>query len=361
MAGAMAPPTPRAGPATVLHLLSSGAARGTAHAQIVATLARGLDPSRYRLVAWFLIESGPLGDMLERSGVATRAVGFRGATDPIGALRFVQALLIERPALIHLHVPGRARVRLARSTKASRLVAHLHGTHAEDCTPLAVRQFALSSDTAIGVSNAATAGAPGAMVVYPGIEVPANTRSAGPVGPPIIGTVARLEPIKGLDTLLKAAAALHLRHPSVRIELAGTGSDEPRLKALARKLGISDAVDFLGWREDVRALHSRWFAFAAPSIHEGFGLAALEAMASRVPVVASATGGLMELIDDPCTGFLIPVGDVGALTERLDLLLTDPSLRARMGDAAADRVHRKFTTERMVDGIAAVYRRLLAS
>lgn len=348
-------------PVKVLHLLSWGFAPAAAQARIVAALGRGLDRSRFRLLAWFLGDSGPLAGELERSGVATRAVRFRGVIDPLGGLRFARALRSERPSLIHSHVGGRSRMWLSRSTTDAKLMAHLHATHTEACTPIPLRRLARASSATIAVSHAVAEGVPDAVVISPGVDVPPNAVAPGPTRPPTVGTVARLEPVKGLDTLLEAAAALRPRHPNLLIELAGSGSAEPQLRERARRLGISDAVAFLGWQEDVGALHARWSVFAAPSIEEGLGLAALEAMASRLPVVASATGGLTELVDDRSTGFLVPVRDSAALARRVDLLLSDASLRVRMGEAGAERARRDFAPTRMVDAVGALYDRVLAS
>jgi glycosyltransferase involved in cell wall biosynthesis len=115
----------------------------------------------------------------------------------------------------------------------------------------------------------------------------------------------------------------------------------------------------LGWCTDVQALHRQWDVFAMPSLHEGFGLAALEAMGSGLPIVASDVGGLPELIEDSTTGYLVPPGDEVALAERLGHLLADEALRSRMGSAARERASREFSNARMAHLILEVYDRLL--
>jgi glycosyltransferase involved in cell wall biosynthesis len=174
-------------------------------------------------------------------------------------------------------------------------------------------------------------------VVYPGVELSRRVERVPRSGPPKVGTVARLEPIKHIDELLKATASIRARHPNLQLEIVGTGSCEDRLRELARSLGIQDSVQFLGWRTDPSEAHRTWDAFAIPSQHEGFGLAALEAMASGLPVVGSATGGLPELIEEGTSGFLVPPGDTTALAQRISQLISEPKLRAKMGETAQAR------------------------
>jgi L-malate glycosyltransferase len=347
-------------PYTVVHLLSTAAEHGRAQVQIVSALHRTLDPDRYRLAAWFLDGDGPLRETLTQQGVAARSLPFRGGLDAAGAMRFGRAVRRERPALIHAHVGGRSRTALSRLAGA-KLLAHFHGTHAEDGEPIPLARLARSADAVVATSRAvAKATGRDATVVYPGIDVPEDARPERPPGPPTIGTVARLEPIKQIDQLLNAAVALRERHPELRVEIAGDGASERGLKELARSLDAEEAVRFLGWRRDVGELHRRWHAFAIPSRYEGFGLAALEAMGSGLPVVGSDTGGIPELIEEGESGFLVPVGDPSNLADRLNRLLTDERLRQTMAKGAQRRA-RKFTTGEMSRRTEEVYDRLLSA
>ena len=348
----------RRAPYTVLHVLGSGSIAGTAQGRIVAALAHSLDPDRFRLQAWFLQEAGPLVDVLAACGVAARAVLFRGRNDPIGMVRLAQALRRDRPEIAHLHVGGRSRLWPLRVLSSAKRVAHLHSDHTEDDAPMALEPFVGGCHAAIATSKAVADAAGSATVVYPGVEAPDSPASLE--GQPLtIGTVGRLEPIKGLGFLFEAVAMLRDSHPDLRVEVVGSGTCEGELRSRAEQLGLGRTVDFLGWREDVSALHRRWQVFAQPSLHEGFGLAALEAMAAGVPVVASATGGLPELVADERTGFLVPIGDVEALAGRLGRLLEDKALRIRMGEAARRRAVRSFSIDEMAARTAAVYDRLL--
>ena len=180
------------------------------------------------------------------------------------------------------------------------------------------------------ISHLSGSGHPVAKVASPRLRRPPSARSVDS------------SPSKGLPSCSRRRLYCARRLPELQIELAGSGTCEPRLRSLAAQLGIADSVNFLGWREDVDALHRRWQVFVQPSIHEGSGSSALEAMASGLPVVASAAGGLPEVVEDGRTGFLVPVGAVDALVDRLGRLLEDEELRAEMGDAGRETRPRAF-------------------
>jgi glycosyltransferase involved in cell wall biosynthesis len=345
-------------PHTVLHVLGRASIWGTAHVRLVVGLARALDPGRYRLRAWFVDEPGPLVDVLAADGVPARVVLFRGRSDPIGVARIMQALRRDRPGIVHFHVGGRSRTWLLRMLSPAKHVVHLHGDHGDDGEPISLGPFVRSSHAVVATSRAVAAAAGCGTVIYPGAEVPESKVSLRE-RPPTIGAVGRLEPVKGFGFLLHAAAKVRARFPDLRVELAGSGTDERRLRSLAEQIGLDDSVSFPGWQEDVNALHRRWQVLAQPSLHEGFGLAALEGMAAGLPVVASATGGLPELVEDERTGFLVPVGDVEALAGRLARLLEDEALRLRMGEAARRRAAASFSVDEMAARMAAVYDRFL--
>jgi D-inositol-3-phosphate glycosyltransferase len=156
---------------------------------------------------------------------------------------------------------------------------------------------------------------------------------------PVLLYVGRLEPIKGLETLLEATARIG---GAARLYIVGGDSDEPssphaaRLRTRVAALGLDRRVRFLGAQPQRRL---RYFYAAAdatvmPSYYESFGMVALEAMACGSPVVASRVGGLTTTVKDGVTGYLVPEGDAVALSERLELLLHDPETRARLGREA---------------------------
>jgi glycosyltransferase involved in cell wall biosynthesis len=147
--------------------------------------------------------------------------------------------------------------------------------------------------------------------------------------------VGRLVPQKGVGTLLQAMAAL-LHRTSARLVIIGDGHSELFLQRAARSFGCADRVEFAGWASGAELVG--WYQNAQfvvmPSIYEPFGIVALEAMACGRPVIAAASGGLTEIIDDGATGLLVPAGDPLRLAARMFELLDDPAKRARIGAAA---------------------------
>jgi D-inositol-3-phosphate glycosyltransferase len=156
---------------------------------------------------------------------------------------------------------------------------------------------------------------------------------------PLLLYVGRLEPIKGLETLLGAMTRL----PGCTLLIIGGDQDEPenghavRLRARAAALGLDGRVRFLGAQPQrrLRLFYAAADATVMPSYYESFGMVALEAMACGSPVVASRVGGLTTTIKDGITGHLVPEGDAAALAARLAALLADPDVRGRMGRDAA--------------------------
>jgi D-inositol-3-phosphate glycosyltransferase len=158
--------------------------------------------------------------------------------------------------------------------------------------------------------------------------------------------VGRLDPVKGLDTLVRAMAIAVDREPALRGHtcLCIVGGEKPehpeqldaereRIDLLRRQLGLSDVVHFVGAvaQDDLPYYYSAAAVVVVPSRYESFGMVALEAMACGVPVIASDVGGLSTLIRDGRTGFLVPDGDPEALADRLLPLLSDPALRRALG------------------------------
>jgi glycosyltransferase involved in cell wall biosynthesis len=176
----------------------------------------------------------------------------------------------------------------------------------------------------------------------------------------VIGCVARLHPSKDHPTLLRAFARLQRDVPTARLVLVGDGPLRARLERCAREwLGDGVAgVRFAGNEPDAAGAHAGLDIAVLATRREGFGLAALEAMAAGRPLIATRAGALPELVRDGETGLLVPPGDSGALTEALLHLTRDPARRARLGARAAAAA-RAYTLERMVAATAALYAEVL--
>jgi glycosyltransferase involved in cell wall biosynthesis len=172
--------------------------------------------------------------------------------------------------------------------------------------------------------------------------------------------VGRLAAPKRPDLALRALARVRARVPAAELHLAGDGPLEPEARALARELGIEDAVRFLGRRDDVAALLREAAVALLASDYEGSPLSVIEAMATGVPVVATAAGGVDELVVDGTTGVLAPPRDADALGEALVRVLSDPAAGAAMGAAGKRAAHERLSTERMVAETVALYEEALA-
>lgn len=170
-----------------------------------------------------------------------------------------------------------------------------------------------------------------------------------------IATVANLRKEKAHEVLLAAAARLLVRHPQLRFVIAGDGPRLGELRELAHTLRIAGNVTFLGHCEDVPAVLAEADAFVLPSRSEAFPNGAIEAMAAGLPVVASAVGGLLDLIDDGRTGVLVRPDDPAALAHALEALIASPEPAADLGASAREEVTRRYSFDRMVRAFEDLY------
>ena len=178
--------------------------------------------------------------------------------------------------------------------------------------------------------------------------------------------VGRIEPLKGIDTLIEALSIMRKDHVFVCLTVIGGNpetdqddnkSEMARLQLLREKYGLEDLIAFLGSRsqDTLPYYYSAADAVVVPSQYESFGLVALEAMACGTPVVASQVGGLAFLIQDGVTGYTVPADDPQALADRLTTLVNNPELRQRMGERAASTA-REYRWQRIADRVLNVYR-----
>jgi len=177
-------------------------------------------------------------------------------------------------------------------------------------------------------------------------------------GRPLVGVVARLQPEKGVEVLLRAASRIVDGLPECAFVVVGDGPLRATLEAQAARLGLGDHVHFLGFRPDARALLSLLDVLVAPSVSEGAPLVILEAMAAGVPVVASSVGGIPDQIRHEEEGLLVPPGNHAALAAAVLCLLEDPALARRYGEAGRRKVEQEFRYEEMVEQIEGIYRRV---
>jgi len=188
---------------------------------------------------------------------------------------------------------------------------------------------------------------------------------------PILLYVGRIEPLKGIDTLIQALAIMRRSGSEVCLTIIGgdpedstydRDSEVSRLKTISEQAGVADVITFLGKRsqDSLPYYYSAAEAVVVPSHYESFGMVALEAMACGVPVVASQVGGLAFLVQDGVTGFTVPVDEPEALADRLMRCVNQPDLQNQLGRQAADLAG-EYAWEKIAARMLNLYRQVIES
>lgn len=178
-------------------------------------------------------------------------------------------------------------------------------------------------------------------------------------GERVIMTVARLNPEKGIDTLIKAIPIIKRNGNNIKLVLVGDGPQRANYEKLTEDLGIKDTVLFLGGRGNVAELLSITDIFCLPSIREALSFAILEAMAEGKPVVATKVGGIPEAVIDGETGLLVPAANINRLASALNLLLENKDISRKFSSNAKQRVKKYFNFERMFKETKETYQKVL--
>ena len=312
-------------------------------------------------------------EALQERGVALDAVRLRADVDPIALAEIVVRLARHRPRILHTHlvhadVYGQiagsvARVPLRLSTKhgfnefregrwfaiADRSVGSLSHVH-----------IAISQGLAHYLAETEGFDEEEFEIVHYGIAARDGVRPYGGAGPRLL-CIGRLIPIKGHLVLLRAVAQARARVPGLVLDVAGRGPLEPALKAYARELGLDEAVRFLGYVSPIQRAIEETAIVVVPSLGEGFGMVALEAMERARPVIASAVGGLPEIVADGVTGIVVEPVDAEALAEAIVALAGDLDRAAAMGEAGRERAISEFPPERSAQRIEDLYTSALES
>ena len=310
---------------------------------------------------------------LESRGVPLEDVRLRADVDPIAYADVTALLARRRPRILHTHLVhadvygqiagATTRVPVRLSTKhgfnwfresrffglADRAVASLAHVH-----------VAISQGLARYLAEIEGFDEAGFEIVHYGIAGRNGVERYAGTEPRLL-CIGRLIPVKGHLVLLRALAQARTRAPGIALDVAGQGPLEPALKAYAAELGLSDAVRFLGFVSPIQGAIEGAAAVVVPSLGEGFGMVALEAMERGRPVIASDVGGLPEIVADGETGFVVPAGDAEALADAMVTLARDLPRAAEMGAAARRRALESFTQERSTNGIEALYLRELST
>jgi glycosyltransferase involved in cell wall biosynthesis len=280
--------------------------------------------------------------------------------------------------ILHAHDPhGLTAVWLTRAHRRSRLVVARRvayplsraplslARYRAACRIIAVSQFVADSVIASGINSSRVA------VVYDGVEIPPATtmeirRSARARWKItdhdlLIGCVGYLLPEKGQDTLLRALPQIRVQFPSCRIILAGDGPCRAKLQSLVNELGIADAVVFAGFVEDVETVYRAIDLFVFPSLAEPLGSSLLTAMAHGLPVIAVASGGVPEIIENGSNGILVDSPDALKFATSACQMLNDRNGAARMAKTARETVERRFSAELLAENTLQQYQTILST
>lgn len=305
---------------------------------------------------------------LEAGGVPVDGIEMNNDVDPGTFVRVLSYLVNQRPTILHTHLVhadaygqtagALAGVPIRLSTKhgfnefrEGRIFAL--GDRAIGA--LAHRQIAISRGLARYLSETEGFPEPDFEIVHYGIAAGPEPRPYAGVAPHFL-CVGRLIPIKGHVVLLRAFRRVLDERPDARLDIAGRGVLEHGLKDLTRELELNGAVRFLGHVTPVQRAVEESLAVVVPSLGEGFGMVALEAMERARPVIAAAIGGLEDLVRDGETGLLVPPGDAVALAAAMLELAADPARAAAMGVEARRRAIERFPEARCTERTEEVYR-----
>jgi glycosyltransferase involved in cell wall biosynthesis len=356
----------------VLQLLATGG-NGGAQESYTGLLLR-LDRSAYEVRALSL-SSGSAVQRLRRLGLEVEVID---EADDEAAVRELTAYLVRNEIdLLHAHM-YRAEVVGARAALAAAtavVMATVHSSRVrsvEDIATLAaltpvMDRLIVPSASIVAKVRAEGRGGASFSVIPNGVDLDrfdlpvaacALRREFGiPGGATLLGVVARLEPEKGHRYLIDAMPAILREAPETWLVIVGEGSLDADLRAQAASLPApaSEHIIFTGRREDVAAITGDLDVAVLPSLREAQGISILEAMARRKPVVASAVGGIPEVLTNGLDGLLVPPADPVALAEACIRLACSPELRTRMGGAGRATVEARFSLDAMVRQIEEIY------
>jgi glycosyltransferase involved in cell wall biosynthesis len=381
------------GKIVVTELMASGAGGG---AQVhVQNLVERLDAGRFD-VEVITLADGPAVRRISSAGGKVRVV--EQPSDNHALDEVVRLLEARPPDILHNHM-YRAEVLGTRAALALAELGHpkpyvvstVHSSRIRSMDDQALlRRLTPSMDRLIAVSRAIVAkliaeGRTPANVelIYNGVDLERYSETEAcctlpeeygfPEGTPLVGVVARLEPEKGHATLIEAWRLVLERVPEARLLIVGEGSHRETLEAQADGLGLlgeqcepdrcvgtrkarpGAKILFTGLRDDVPNVTAALDVAVLPSYREAQGLAILEAMALRRPVVATRVGGVPEMIESGRTGLLVPPRDAQTLAEAIVRLLIDHPLADTLARAGHDFVIANFSVEHMVRAVSAIY------
>lgn len=367
----------------IFHLIK-GLGRGGAE-RLLSEGLRHVDRERFEMgYGYFLPHKDALVGEIRDLGADVHCFPARSAAGILWKSRALARFLRQwKPDLVHGHLPlagvaGRLACRRAGVplvyTEHNLLERYHSWTRRANLWTwrLQKRVLAVSDEVAASIRRHAPEEVP-VQVVSNGVDVAAFTpdpeavegarrRWGIPAAAPVVGQVAVFRHQKRLDLWLEAASAIRRQHPETRFLLVGDGPLRSEVETHARALDLSDVLILPGLQTDVASLLGAMDVFLVASDFEGLPLAVLEAMAAARPVVATAVGGVpqvLEAVGEARFGVLVPPGDPAAQAEAVSGLLADPAGRRELGARAHDRVAARFSLARMTAELETVYLQVL--
>lgn len=350
---------------------------------VIASIVLGLDKTKYQNQVWCLARGGDVATELIGKGATVRILGERSYHNPLRILSLARLIRGEKFSIIHTHgyfasTFGRAAGLVARVPV---IIAHVHSAYHEYtlrnlvienilsrftdrivCVSKAVQRFVVETerireDKTCLIYNAAN-------ISHSVLSVEASCHEREQIGidkqDMVITVVASLTPNKGHRVLLDAFAQIVKKYPLTKLLVVGDGPLMSELRASASRLGIASRVIFTGQRRDVASLLQLSDVFTLPSItREGLGIALIEAMAMKLPVIGTKVGGIPEVIEHNANGLLVTPGDSHELAAAIDTLLQDGEMRKRMGRRGEEIYKEKFTMSKMIGLVENLYDELL--
>jgi len=305
---------------------------------------------------------------LEAGNVPVDAIEMTADVDPRTFFRVLSYLVTQRPTILHTHLVHADAYGQTAGTLAGVPIrlSTKHGFNEfregqifalgdRTIGALAHRQIAISRGLARYLSETEGFPEPDFEIVHYGISAGAEPAPYAGAAPRFL-CIGRLIPIKGHVVLLRAFRQVLDERPDARLDVAGRGVLEHGLKDLSRELGLDEAVRFMGHVTPVQQAVEDSLAVVVPSLGEGFGMVALEAMERARPVIAASIGGLEDLVRDGETGLLVQPGDADSLAQAMLALAADPARAAAMGAEARRRAIERFPEVRCTERTEEVYR-----
>lgn len=335
-------------------------------------LARELQKKGYPFE--FVVQPGsPLQEKAREAGLPVRPLKMRGEADVLSILRLARAMKRRKCVLAHFHDAHAVAIGSGAAALAKVPIRII--SRRVDFPVKSRRKYTRNIDRIISISQGVKrvlvqGGIPADLieVIPSGIDF-APFREPGPkdflrkefsFAPDdfLVGIVAQLEDHKGHKYLIEAAGILKGLAPRIKVIIVGEGSLRLDLDKQVRDLNVNDICYFLGFRNDIPQILASLDLFVLSSHMEGLGSSIMDAMASRLPVVATEAGGIPEIVIQRETGLLVPPRDPQALAQAIMKLYLDRGLAARLAQGGFDLVHEKYSAEAMAQKIVDVYERI---